>query len=75
MTHAELIGNHLPGNGEGITVQDPARPAALDPGPGAAELPPGHDRRGGSLDVTGIGIGQSDQAEKWEFKIYLKTTG
>lgn len=66
MLQSEIHGRHLLGNGEGILLQDLYEFLKRMP----------RKARGNYLtvdgkDVLGISFGQSDQAEKWEFKVSL----
>jgi hypothetical protein len=71
LSHDALIGNHLPNNGEGLTAQDLFELLQSIPAPARRESYVMVDGE----DVTGIGIAQSSEAEKWEFKFYIKHTG
>lgn len=73
MMHDDLIGQtYLPNNGEGITLQDLLE--LIHSVPAKARQNYVQVRVGDDLaEVTGLAFAQSDQAEKWEFKIYIKT--
>jgi hypothetical protein len=67
LTRNELIGQQfLPNNGAGITAQD-----LLE----LLQSVPPRVRQNyimiDGVDVTGISFAQSDQAEPWEFKVYI----
>jgi hypothetical protein len=73
MMHDELTGNtFLPNNGEGLTLQDLLELIRKIPARARQNyvMVSMGDERG---DVTGLAFAQSDQAEKWEFKIYITT--
>jgi hypothetical protein len=73
MMHDELIGNaFLPNNGEGITLQDLLELIRKIPAK-ARQNYVQVNLGGESAEVTGIAFAQSDQAEKWEFKVYIAT--
>jgi hypothetical protein len=73
MRHDELVGTHDSHDGQGMTIQD-----MLDL---LHSIP--HQARHNHLmvcgpddvsrDVAGIAFAQSDQAEKWDFKVYIVT--
>jgi hypothetical protein len=73
MMHDDLIGvSFLPNNGEGLTLQDLLE--LIRNFPAKARQNYVRVNMGGeSAEVTGIAFAQSDQAEKWEFKIYITT--
>lgn len=66
MLHSEIHGKHLPGNGEGITLQDLYELLKRIPRKARDNFVTVDGK-----DVLGISFGQSDQAEKWEFKAHL----
>jgi len=74
LLHAELLGRHTGPESQGITVQDllellqriPLRARHYVQMAGPNDIP---------VDVTGIQFAQSDQAEKWDFKVYLVGEG
>jgi hypothetical protein len=70
MTKDELIGRHLPGNGQGITGEDLYQLLRQIP----RKARENYLMCNGN-DVLGLSIGQSDQAEPWEFKLRLVTDG
>ena len=69
MTRNELIGRHLPGNGEGITGEDLYQLLKSMPRKARGN----YLQVTGGGDVLGLSIAQSDQAEPWEFKLYVVT--
>lgn len=69
MTKDELIGRHLPNDGQGITAEDLYQ--LLKRIPRKARENNLQVAWGG--DVLGLSIAQSDQAEPWEFRLYVVT--
>jgi len=75
MTHAEVLGSHTGYNGDGFTLQELLELLKRIPAKARGNylmivFPDGTQR-----DITGISFAQSDQAEKWDFKVYLDTQG
>lgn len=66
----DLIGRHLPNNGDGITAEDLYQLLKQIPRKARENY-----LMCGDGDVTGISISQSDQAEPWDFKIHIKVDG
>lgn len=72
MMHDELIGQTFEPTGEGLTLQelyDLIRKIPARARQNYVMVTMGDER----ADVTGLAFAQSDQAERWEFKIYIKT--
>ncbi|HEY1898142.1 MAG TPA: hypothetical protein VGG62_17815 [Terracidiphilus sp.] len=72
MTHTELQGTHEPSNGEGLTIQDLLDLLKRVPAQARGNYLRVNCGDGEVREVTGLQFAQSDQAEKWEFKVYLK---
>lgn len=66
-----IIGQHKPGNGEGITLEDLYQLLKSLPRQVRDNYAVVRHPDGSATDLTGLGFAQSDQAEKWEFKAYV----
>jgi hypothetical protein len=73
MSYSELLGPHEPNHGDGLTVQDLLMLLRSIPVQARNNYVMVIGEGGVPLEVTGVQFAQSDQAEKWEFKVYLKT--
>lgn len=76
MMHSELHGTHNNGNreGEGMTLEDLYQLLKRVPLKARENYVMIVDKDCMSHDVIGLQFAQSDQAEKWEFKVYLKVS-
>lgn len=77
MILSQLHGQHLPQNGEGITLEDLYQLLKTIPARVRRQNYPtvcGPDPAGKQADIAGISFGQSDQAEKYEFHAAIITT-
>lgn len=71
MLHSQLLGTHDSYDGQGMTIQELLD--LLNSIPRRARgnhlMIVGEDGLG--RDVTGVHFAQSDQAEKWDFNVYI----
>lgn len=72
MLYSELHGTHEPNGGEGLTLQDLLELLRSIPRQARNNYVSVTFEDGTTGDVTGLRIGQSDQAEKWEFSVHVK---
>ena len=71
MLHSEIQGTHEPGaSGTGCTLQELYELLRSLPRKARQNYIMTQDGE----DVTGLHFAQSDQAEKWDFNVYIATT-
>lgn len=75
MMHAELLGSHCGYNGGSLTIQELLDLLKRIPAKARHNYLMVCFPDGVFHDVTGISFTQSDQAEKWDFKVYVDTEG
>lgn len=75
MTHAELLGTHDSYNGHGLTIQELLDILKSVPRQARHNYMMVTGPDGIAHDVTGVHFAQSDQAEKWDFKVYVVRQG
>jgi hypothetical protein len=71
MTHSELLGTHDSYDGHGMTLQELLDLLKSVPRQARSNYLMAAGPDGISRDVTGLHFAQSDQSEKWEFKVYV----
>lgn len=70
LLHSELLGTHDSYDGQGMTIQDLLEFLKSVPRQARGNCVMISTNEG-PTDLTGIHFSQSDQAGKWEFKVYL----
>lgn len=73
MMYAEIHGDHEPNNGSGITAQEMLDLLRSIPRKARDNYLRVIGEDGCPVEVSGLHFGKSDQAEKWEFKVYIRT--
>jgi hypothetical protein len=73
LLHSELQGTH-DAYGPAMTIQEMLDLLRSIPRQARQNYLSMVDKDGNIVDVTGLHFAQSDQAEKWEFKVYVVTS-
>lgn len=74
LNHAQLLGSHIPNDGDdGLTIEQLYQLLGSIPRKARDNYIMILAPDGCAADVAGLQFAQSDQAEKWDFKVYLKS--
>lgn len=71
MSHDELLGIHGSYGGQGMTIQEMLDLLRSVPRQARHNYLMVSGPNGDVRDVTGIHFAQSDQSERWDFKVYI----